>query len=80
MAESEVTKEFLIEQYLRQGGRCYYTNVPLDVNGEWKWSKERLDPSLGYTKENVVLVIQRVNLREQWSRAKADEYWGPLRR
>ena len=23
LAESEITKEFLVEQYLRQGGRCY---------------------------------------------------------
>ena len=79
-AESEITKEFLVDQYIMQGGRCHYTNVPLDVNGEWKWSKERLDNSLGYIKDNVVFVIQRVNTFEQWSRAKADEYWGPLRR
>ena len=73
-----VDKAFLVAQYLRQGGRCYYTNVPLDVQGTFMWSMERLDPSLGYIASNVVLSLSLVNGYSQWNRAKADYYWGPL--
>ena len=68
-----------MQLYLRQRGRCFYTRVPLEVRGEWRWSMERLDDNQGYTQANVVLVIQRVNHGiSKWSKKKAAMYWGAL--
>ena len=69
-----------------QGGRCYYSGVPLaflERLTHWRWSLERLDTSLGYVKGNVVLVACEFNVRSrnryaQWSRAKAEEIWEPF--
>ncbi|CAE7514651.1 pmpB [Symbiodinium sp. CCMP2456] len=44
-----------------QGGRCYYSGVPLHCAAgpaHWVWSIERLDNSVTYTKENCVLIAQ----------------------
>ena len=44
-----------------QGGRCYYSGVPLHCAAgpaDWVWSIERLDNSSTYTKDNCVLIAQ----------------------
>jgi len=50
----------VLEMLDRQGGRCYYSGVPLRwrQNGNFAWSMrlERLDRSQGYSRENCVLV------------------------
>jgi hypothetical protein len=69
---------------LNQKGRCAYTNVPLRVTGHWKFSIERVNDDIGYLVSNVVLVVAEVNngcnRKDKWSRAKAEFYWGPIRK
>jgi hypothetical protein len=75
----EIDEAFLVELFKRQGGRCFYTLVPLSVHGHYKFSIERMDDDIGYTKANTVLVIMEVNHgNAKWSKAKADDYWGAL--
>lgn len=54
----------LVEKYLQQRGRCYYSNAPLafGLNTEWGCSLERLDPCKGYVKDNVVLIVKELNM------------------
>ena len=73
----EIDVAYLVELYRRQHGRCAYTRVPLAVKGKFKWSLERKENDKGYTKLNTVLVISEVNhCCAQWSKKKADKYWG----
>ena len=73
----EIDVAYLAELYRNQHGRCAYTRVPLAVKGKFKWSLERKDNDKGYTKLNTVLVISEVNHGcAQWSKKKADKYWG----
>ena len=44
-----------------QGGRCYYSGVPLHCAAgpaDWVWSIERLENSVTYTKANCVLIAR----------------------
>ena len=73
----DITKHDLLEMWRRQGGRCAYLGVPLTLQGDWQFSVERLDDSVGYVKENVVLIALEVqNGHCKWTRAFADEVWG----
>ena len=63
----------LLDMLCLQGGRCYYSGVPLHCSAgpaDWAWSIERLDNSLTYTKENCVLIAQEFQTSDQ-SRNKA---------
>ncbi|CAE7729359.1 pmpB [Symbiodinium sp. CCMP2592] len=56
-----------------QGGRCYYSGVPLHCAAgpsDWVWSIERLDNSSTYTKDNCVLIAQEFQTPDH-SRNKA---------
>ncbi|CAE7209277.1 pmpB [Symbiodinium sp. CCMP2456] len=51
----------LLQMLWLQGGRCYYSGVPLCCAAgpaDWVWSIERLDNSVTYTRENCVLIAQ----------------------
>lgn len=54
---------FLISLYIKQGGRCAYTNVPIypEKLHKFKLSPERINPMLGYSKENLVLIVVGLN-------------------
>ena len=68
----------MVKLFRDQGGRCAYTNVPLQVNGHFKFSVERYDNDVGYRCSNVCLVINEVNTGgAKWSKQKAEMYWGP---
>ncbi|CAE7607189.1 unnamed protein product [Symbiodinium sp. CCMP2456] len=85
----------ILQMLLAQGGRCFYSGVPLRYDQphvDWQMSLERLDNSLEYTKENCVLIAAEFNtpdqskhaVREvrgssQWSRAKVMHVWGHAR-
>ncbi|CAE7362842.1 pmpB [Symbiodinium sp. CCMP2592] len=63
----------LLEMLWLQGGRCYYSGVPLHCAAgpaDWVWSIERLDNSVTYTKENCVLIAREFQTSDQ-SRNKA---------
>ena len=62
----DITKEYLRLLWDRQNGRCFWTQVPLLKGGApkhpQKVSLDRIDPSKGYLKENIVLTCQFANL------------------
>lgn len=63
-----ITEEDLLEMYVSQGGKCYWSGLELNAkyNGikhhPFAISPERLDNSLPYSKENVVLCRRMFNL------------------
>lgn len=65
--KSDLTTDFLEELWNKQGGRCFWTGVPLKFGRELpdrhpqKMSLDRLDNSLGYVKSNVVWASKFAN-------------------
>lgn len=61
----ELDYEFIKELWERQGGKCYYTNLPMTYNYSKKSpfhaSIDRKDSTIGYTKENSVLCCLSIN-------------------
>lgn len=56
---------FLEELFLKQEGKCYYSGVQLNLDNNAcrhdSLSTDRLDPSKGYTKDNVVFCTFNIN-------------------
>jgi hypothetical protein len=52
----------LLDMWKLQNGRCYYSNYPMNMNGDYQISLERKDNKLGYTKENCVLICLEFNV------------------
>jgi len=68
----DVDFEYLLDQYEKQDGRCFYAKVQLlftnhDIRSA---SLERLDSSLGYIKGNVVIACKAMN----WAKKSTAEY------
>jgi hypothetical protein len=61
---TDITKEFLWDLLKKQDGRCYWTQVSLDLSmgSMYSISLDRLDCSRGYTQDNVVLTCKAANL------------------
>lgn len=60
----DLTRDFLLGLWRKQGGKCYYTGMELTFDGNRRPSAlsiDRVDSSLGYTQENVVLCSRVVN-------------------
>lgn len=66
---SDLTTEYLIGLWQQQEGKCYYTNEKLKILKGEEWKKDfhdsisldRLSPSIGYVKGNVVFCQYLVN-------------------
>ena len=62
---------YLINQYKKQNGNCYWTEYPIDPYGVYEKnnplapSLERLDESKGYIPDNVVIALRLFNLGRQ---------------
>ncbi len=70
----EICFDDLDEMWTKQNGRCYYSNIPMNIDrNDWKVSVERLDPSQGYTKQNTALCCIEFNNSSQWSLDKIQE-------
>jgi len=63
-SEEECLK-FIIQQYIKQGGRCAYSNVPIypSIKHKFKVSVERVNPRLSYNKNNMILIVVGLNTR-----------------
>ena len=57
-----LTIEELLDMWKLQKGRCYYSNYPLNINGDYQISIERKDNKIGYTKDNCVLICLEFNV------------------
>ncbi len=73
----DIDLDFLVEQYAKQQGRCYYSDIPMTVGErdgrDWVMSVERLDTDVGYIKTNTVLICWEFQSTwTNWSREKVD--------
>ena len=63
-----ITKEDLKEQFSKQGGRCYWFGIPIDINDVYTSnnplapSVDRLDNDKDYHKNNIVLCTILANM------------------
>jgi hypothetical protein len=62
----------LLALYIKQGGRCAVSRVPLCFSGFFQVSIDRLDTTLGYTTQNIQLVIVPLNATDFSSRKRDD--------
>ena len=66
-----IDEMFLVKQFSRQNGKCYWTEFPIDPHGVYEKnnplapSLERLDESKGYVPDNVVICLRLFNLGRQ---------------
>ena len=72
----EIDWEFIRDLYAKQNGKCYYSKVQmaLQLESDWQCSIERLDQTLGYVPENVVLCAVEFQSYAQWSPDKYKEF------
>lgn len=70
----DITFEFLVDLYIKQKGRCAYSNIPLrfdsSIDESWIISLERINPCGGYTEDNVCLICKELNSADNTSRRK----------
>jgi hypothetical protein len=76
--------DYLLLLWERQAGRCYWLDIPMVPSiahrDPQRPSLDRLDPSIGYVKGNVVLTCQFANLgRSTTSVARTTEFLESLR-
>lgn len=89
-----VSHEDILDMIWAQHGRCYYSDVPMEMmipNSNWRMSLERIDNSVGYIHGNCVLIAAEFNTSDhsnsakyevfgsaQWSKEKVDFVWGTV--
>lgn len=58
-------RRFLINKFIDQGGRCAYLGIPIYPikNHKYKMSIERIDPTKGYERNNIALIVSSLNGR-----------------
>lgn len=69
----EITFEDLLELYLQQDEKCYYTGIRLNLGNlvDWRCSPERLNENKGYTKDNIKLIcLEFNNSNGKWTHKK----------
>jgi hypothetical protein len=61
--EMSLTRDGLLDLWNKQKGLCFYTDIEMDTQPELfnSVSVERIDSSIGYTIDNVVLVCNVIN-------------------
>lgn len=76
---------FMVDLFNAQGGLCHYSGIPMTFGSylekHWTCSLERLDSSIGYTRDNVCFIIYELNTSDRpmdngeksgWSKSKFD--------
>ena len=61
--QKEITLEDIQETYEAQNKVCAFSGLPISFGKEA--SVDRIDSSLGYTKDNIQIVHKRLNLMKQ---------------
>ena len=69
----------LVEIWICQGGRCFYSGMPMQFDGEKDWlvSLERKNPLGTYTKDNVTLVCAEFNAMDRVVETGVSTGWTP---
>lgn len=61
--ECSITLTFLINQWNKQNGKCFYSGKDMTVcSGDLSISLDRINSNVGYTKSNTILCCWRVNI------------------
>lgn len=69
--EFDITKEFLMELYEKQKGKCFYSDIEMRLvveernknnNDYYSLSIDRINSELGYTKDNTIPCCSVVNI------------------
>ena len=73
----------LIELHNQQSGKCYYTELEYDLHAKQtdplRMSVDRINNSMGYTKDNTVLCCWFVNCAKNiWPLDQMKELWKSL--
>ena len=70
--EFSITFDDIIDLIRQQQARCAYSGIPLvfKPKSEWQMSIERLDNTIGYTRENICLICLEFNTDAHWSKEK----------
>lgn len=74
-----ITLNHLVDMLAQQGGRCFYSHVPLNygqAHTDWRLSIERLDNSIGYTPSNTVLIAVEFNTPDNSRNCAITEVFG----
>ena len=71
----DLTNEWLFEQYEIQKGKCFFTNIKMELNSVGgamldSLSFDRFDSKKGYLMGNVVLSIHGINVLRSWGLPK----------
>eukprot|EP00397_Hematodinium_sp_SG-2012_P028870 GEMP01030439.1.p1 GENE.GEMP01030439.1~~GEMP01030439.1.p1 ORF type:complete len:475 (+),score=10.46 GEMP01030439.1:127-1551(+) len=68
----EIDVPFLLNLWLKQKGRCAYSDIVMNVEPwtPWKLSLERCDNTLGYVPSNVIFVCAEFNTQDNTVNAK----------
>lgn len=75
-----ITRDYLLTLHRQQGGRCFYSGLPLCLRrySDWKCSLERLVPDEGYHRGNVVLIACEFQSACQWNLVKMSVFMDAL--
>ena len=59
----DIDEKFVTELFLNQNKRCKYSGLEISLTNESKniFSIDRIDSTLGYTKDNVCLTLEKIN-------------------
>jgi hypothetical protein len=73
----DITKDYLIELYNKQNGKCFYSGIDMIyiLNNEFKISIDRIDNEKGYIKGNIVLCCLEFNNSTKWTNEKIIEMY-----
>ena len=74
--ECSLTLTDLQDLHGEQKGLCYYSKIPyiLQTLTDWQCSLERIDPSRGYIRDNIALIVCEFQSRSQWTTSKFNEF------
>lgn len=70
----DITVEYIENLWKLQNGKCAYTGFEMNTRGDWQVSIERIDPSSGYTRDNVCLICLELNVHYQWNDEKINYF------
>jgi hypothetical protein len=64
-SDNKELQRYLFNLFIEQGGRCAYLGIPIYPikNHKYKMSIERIDPTKGYNRNNIALIVSSLNGR-----------------